>query len=86
MLSEKLWLNGDRDMPVHGSSKVESKCLAMCARVEPFMGLGTRGKDQKVPPASSGTSWLATTKPSASERVGGKEGGREGCMNRRLAS
>jgi hypothetical protein len=36
-------------MPVHGSSKVESKCLAMCARVETFTGLAARGKDMKVP-------------------------------------
>ena len=35
-------------MPVHGPSKVESKCLSMCARVEPFTSLGSRGKELKV--------------------------------------
>lgn len=36
-------------MPVHGPSKVESKCISMCTRVEPFTSLGNAGKELKVP-------------------------------------
>ena len=37
-------------MPVNGASKVESNCLSMCGRVEPFTSLGTSKRELKVPP------------------------------------
>ena len=37
-------------MPVNGPSKVESNCLAMCGRVEPFTSLGSGRRERKVPP------------------------------------
>lgn len=36
-------------MPVNGPSKVESNCLSMCTRVEPFTSLGTSKRELRVP-------------------------------------
>lgn len=41
-------LKGTKAMPVHGP-KVESQCLNMCTRVEPFLGMGLLGKGQEIP-------------------------------------
>ncbi len=41
-------LEGYRTMPVHGA-KVESQCLNMCTRVEPFLGMGLLGKGREIP-------------------------------------